>query len=98
MGLFLKFLKQKGKPYTPIVDRVRTRAAQPTTVDALREALTESLTHWQQAIRFVDEAIGRKTSQGNGGGDDHASGKPVGKPNKSSGKGKGDSKSGFTPS
>jgi len=44
--LFLKFLQQKGKPYTPIVDRIRTRAVQPTTVDALREALIESLTHW----------------------------------------------------
>jgi hypothetical protein len=48
---FLKILQQKGKPYTPIVDRIRTRAVQPTTVDALREALTKSLTHWQP-IRF----------------------------------------------
>ena len=68
MKLFLKFLRQKGKPYTPIVDRIRTRAAQPTTIVALCEALTESLAQWQQTIRFVDEAIGRKTTQGNGGG------------------------------
>ena len=69
--LFLKFLRQKGKPYTPIVDRIRTRAAQPTTIAALCEDLTESLTHWQQTIRFVDEAIGRKTTQRHGGGDEH---------------------------
>ena len=44
-GIGAYLYQEVGKPYTPIVDRIRTRAAQPTTVDALREAFTESLTH-----------------------------------------------------